>query len=64
MRKKEETSERELSHLGGILVLVEGISAVYSVNEEITREMKYVKHQDTGLEQFLEDGRLELPNSC
>lgn len=38
-------------------------SESYSVNEELTKALKYAQNQREGLERFMEGGRLELTNN-
>lgn len=42
---------------------VEATAAGHSVNEELSKALKYAQNQREGLERFLEDGRLELTNN-
>ena len=42
---------------------VEETLAAPSMNEELTKALKYAQNQKEGLERFLEDGRLELTNN-
>ena len=42
---------------------VEVTAAGHSVNEELSKALKYAQNQREGLERFLEDGRLELTNN-